>query len=72
MRLALLVAKLQGIEIELLTAASPPAGNPPNIRGVVTQVNCGTFKMALSTGQPGRTGVYSICHLIGFVPRNDD
>lgn len=68
MRLALLLAKFLGKEIQLLTCAPPPAGNPPSITGIVNRVGCGTFDLRLTRGQPGRIGTFSICHLIGFVP----
>ncbi|MGM0865402.1 MAG: hypothetical protein ACQEWF_12070 [Bacillota bacterium] len=68
---ALMKAKEEGIEIELITAATPPAGRPPNIRGIVKKVSCGTFVLELS-GPPNRKGIYSIPHLIGFVPVSDD
>lgn len=73
LRCALVRAKKEGTEIELLTAAPPPAGNPPNIRGIVKKVREGTIELELITGPPGRIAVFSICQIIGFVPlRGDD
>ncbi|KAA0563160.1 hypothetical protein F0342_14160 [Bacillus sp. CH30_1T] len=72
LRIALLKAKEDGTVIELITAATPPAGRPPNIRGVVQKVNCGTLVLELTSGPPNRKGIYSIPQLIGFVPASDD
>ena len=71
LREALKEAKKNRTEIELLTAATPPAGRPPNIRGVVVKVNKGTFVLELGGG-PNRKGIYSIPQLIGFVPASAD
>jgi hypothetical protein len=72
LREALKKAAKKEIEIELLTAASPPAGRPPNIRGIIKEVNKGTIELVLTSGPSGRIGIFSICHIIGFVPRGDD
>ncbi len=72
LRCALLQAKKQGTEIELLTAAPPPAGRPPNIRGIIKKVRLGIIELELSVGPPGRIAVFSICQIIGFVPTNNN
>ncbi|MGD9566904.1 MAG: hypothetical protein AB7V48_01065 [Sedimentibacter sp.] len=72
LREALKKAAKKETEIELLTAASPPAGRPPNIRGIIKEVNRGTIELMLTSGPPGRIGIFSICQIIGFVPRGDD
>lgn len=54
-------------EIEVISAAPPPAGNPVNVRGIVREVRDGVFVLELTQGQPDREGVFSICNIIGFV-----
>lgn len=71
-RRELIRAKLRGTEIELLTAAPPPAGRPPNIRGTVLDVSRGAVALCLTTGPRNRVGVFSLCHIIGFVPFEDE
>lgn len=71
LRKALKEVKKAGIEIELITASTPPAGRPPNIRGKVKKVNDATFLLELS-GPPNREGTYSIAQLIGFVPASEE
>ncbi|MFC7063753.1 hypothetical protein [Halobacillus seohaensis] len=71
LRKALKKAKKKGETIEIITAATPPAGRPPNIRGTVVEVNCATFVLELSGG-PDREGIYSIAQLIGIVPGSGD
>lgn len=71
LRDALIEAKKDETEIILITAASPPAGNPPNITGTVKKVNLGTVELKLS-GPPNRIGIFSICQIIGFVPARED
>lgn len=72
LREALIEAKREETEIVLITAAGPPVANPPNVTGIVRKVNAGTIELRLTLGQPGRTGIFSICQIIGFVPRSDD
>ncbi|TYP58560.1 hypothetical protein [Thermosediminibacter litoriperuensis] len=72
LREALKKAAKAGLEVELLTAAPPPAGRPPNITGVIKRVNRGTIEVMLTSGPPNRIGVFSICHIIGFVPKGSD
>jgi hypothetical protein len=72
LRRELIRASLRGTEIELLTAAPPPAGRPPNIRGTVLGVSLGAVALCLTTGPRNRVGVFSLCHIIGFVPRDGD
>lgn len=72
LREALIEAKKDETEITLITAASPPAGAPPNITGIVRRVNLGTIELRLTSGPPNRVGVFSICQIIGFVPTAED
>ena len=72
LREALKKASKDGLEVELLTASPPPAGRPPNIRGIIKKVDRGTIEIILTSGPPGRIGVFSICEIIGFVPRGCD
>lgn len=68
LREELIEAKEECIEVEILTATPPPAGNPPNIRGIIKKVKKGIIIVELTTGPPNRKAVFSICHIIGFVP----
>ncbi|MGM0836349.1 MAG: hypothetical protein ACQEV7_09350 [Bacillota bacterium] len=69
LRKALEKAKRARTVIEIITAATPPAGRPPNIRGIVKKVEDGTFVLELG---PNRFGTYSIPQLIGFVPASEE
>ncbi|MGD6830715.1 hypothetical protein ACQCT5_01040 [Sutcliffiella halmapala] len=71
LRKALERAKRYRTVIEIITAATPPAGRPPNIRGRVKKVEDGTFVLELLSG-PDRFGIYSIAQLIGFVPASQE
>ena len=71
LRRALCQAMNQGQEIMLLTCCPAPCGAPPNVKGVVCHVGCGTVKLLLTSGPPGRMGVFSLCHIIGFVPKEE-
>ena len=63
-------------KIQLITAARPPAGRPPNITGVLVYVGEGTIQLKLKSEEEmttDRIGVYQINHIIGFVPaKNED
>jgi len=72
LREELIEAMKDCIEVELLTATPPPAGRPPNIRGVIKRVEKGIIKVDLTTGPPNRRAVFSICQIIGFVPFTGD
>lgn len=72
LRRALLHAKKCGTEVELLTCAPPPAGRPPNIIGVVTDVNLGSVELCLTRGPRGRKAIFSLCHLIAVIPTRDE
>ncbi|KLU64399.1 hypothetical protein DEAC_c36010 [Desulfosporosinus acididurans] len=62
---------VKGQRIQLLMSTSPPAGRPPNITGIVKEVDGGLLKLELSRGEATakpKIGVYSIRSILGFVP----
>lgn len=73
MQQALMSAK--GQRIQLLMSTSPPAGRPPNITGIVKDVDVGLLKLELSRGKEEakpKIGVYAIRSILGFVPVSEE
>lgn len=64
--------KMVNKKIQLITAATPPAGRPPNITGKLIEVKNGLVKLMLQSEHEetseGRVGVYELEDIIGFVP----
>lgn len=66
--------KVIGQKIQLITASRPPAGRPPNITGILKEVDNDIVKLRLqqekegSTKEKERIGIYQLENIIGFVP----